>query len=167
MTSRRKTLLGIVLFWLTCSAQGSLPIPEDLSPLARLLVGLVAGQEIGVDGASGLPRGAEAASRALHDACEEVASKTPLSIDDLTEFMGCANDGMRLTFTVRLSGFRADRAGTQEAMSMVRKDIGREICRNPDVPALIRLGVTLVYRYVGAHGRLVGEVVIGPTTCTV
>lgn len=167
MTPRRKTLLSIVLFWLTCSVQGSQPIPEDLSPLARLLVGLVEGQEIGVDGASGLQRGAEAASRALREACEEVASKTPRSIDELSEFMGCTNDGMRLTFTVRLSGFDADRAGTQDAMSMVREDIGREICRNPDVPALIRLGVTLVYRYVGAHGRLVGDVVIGPTTCTV
>lgn len=167
MTPRRTTLMGIGLFWLTCSVQGAQPIPEELSPLARLLVGLVEGQEIGVDGASGLQRGPEAASRALREACEEVARKTPRSIDELSEFMGCSNDGMRLTFIVRLSGFGADRAGTQDAMSMVRKDIGREICRNPDVPAMIRLGVTLVYRYVGAHGKLVGDVVIGPNTCTV
>ncbi|QRQ85586.1 hypothetical protein [Cupriavidus oxalaticus] len=167
MTPRRKALLGIVLFWLSCSAQGSQPIPEDLSPLARLLVGLVEGQEIGMNGTGGLQRGAEAASHALRDACEEVASKTPRSIDELSEFMGCSNDGMRLTFIVRLSGFDADRAGTQDAMSMVHKDIGRQICRNPDVPALTRLGVTLVYRYIGAHGKLVGDVVIGSTTCTV
>lgn len=163
-------LLGGALLWLIYADQGGQASAkaQSLSPLARLLIGVVEGEATGFEGVDGLSAGEDSANRALLKACDEISRMTPLAIDEFSDFVGCTSgNGLRLTFTVRLSGFEADRAGTQDAMSLVRRSIAQGICRNPDVPAMTRLGITLVYRYVGSRGKLVGDVVIGRTTCTI
>ncbi|WP_455287369.1 hypothetical protein [Cupriavidus necator] len=128
--------------------------PAQLSGLATLLLGTVRGKPTGMTGVTRLTSGD--ADRELRQACQELKRIGPVDLDDTTRFDGCVTrPGKVVEFQLKVSGVDASRDGTREYMATAKPILVRGICRNPDVPVLGKLGVTLLYHYVAGRQSLV------------
>ncbi|KJK25445.1 hypothetical protein UB46_05075 [Burkholderiaceae bacterium 16] len=140
--------------------------PPSLSKLARLLLGTVQGKSTGMSGVTRLTGGGAGPDAELSAACQELTRAGPFMLDGATRLEGCsAAPGKHVSFRLRLVGVDATREGTVAFMTSAGPVLARGICRNPDVPVLGRLGVTLSYRYLGNGNQPVGEVTITPERC--
>ncbi|WP_354686185.1 hypothetical protein [Cupriavidus necator] len=127
---------------------------SQLSGLATLLLGTVRGKPTGMTGVTRLT--AADADRQLRLACQELMRAGPVDLDDTTRFDGCVTKpGKVVEFQLKVSGVDASRDGTREFMASAKPILERGICRNPDVPVLGKLGVTLLYHYVAGRQSLV------------
>ena len=127
---------------------------QPLSDLARLLLGTVSGKPSGMSGVTRLT--ARDAERQLSLACSELARSAPIVLDNSTRLTGCAvRPGKVVEFQLKVSGVDPRRDDTKKFMAFVRPILERGICRNPDVPLLGKLGVTLDYRYLVGQEPLV------------
>jgi len=132
---------------------GTYAAPQ-LSPLATLLLGTVRGKPTGMAGVTRLTSGD--ADRQLAMACAELVRAGPVNLDDTTRFDGCTvRPGKVVEFRLHVKGVDPARDGTREFMARVKPILERGICRNPDVPVLGKLGVTLLYRYFASKDTLV------------
>lgn len=148
------------------SAVAQANTPPSLSKLARLLLGTVQGKGTGMSGVTRLTGGSAGADAELSAACQELTRAGPYMLDGATRLEGCnASPGKHVSFRLRLVGVDATREGTMAFMASAGPVLARGICRNPDVPVLGRLGVTLNYRYLGNGNQPVGEVTITPQRC--
>ncbi|AGW93781.1 MULTISPECIES: hypothetical protein [Cupriavidus] len=128
--------------------------PSQLSGLATLLLGTVRGKPTGMTGVTRLTAGD--AERQLRMACQELKRAGPVDLDDSTRFDGCVTrPGKIVEFQLKVSGVDASREDTREFMASAKPILERGICRNPDVPVLGKLGVTLHYHYVAGRQSLV------------
>jgi hypothetical protein len=156
------------LFPLTAAAQHpavEVATPPAFSPLARLLFGVAEGKATGMTGVTRLTTPASVDS-ALGSACRELTRAGPFPLDTATRLDGChTGAAKRVVFRLNLVAFDATREGTAGFMSSARPALVRGICRNPDVPVLGRLGLTLVFQYTGIANRPIGEVTIAPGNC--
>lgn len=126
----------------------------QLSGLAALLLGTVRGKPTGMNGVTRLTAGD--VDRQLHLACQELMRAGPVDLDDTTRFVGCVTrPGKIVEFHLKVSGVDATRDDTREFMVSAKPILERGICRNPDVPVLGKLGVTLRYHYVAGQKQLV------------
>ncbi|MDW3681492.1 hypothetical protein RA280_06970 [Cupriavidus sp. CV2] len=140
--------------------------PASLSTLARLLLGTVDGRSTGMSGVTRLTGGVASSDAELNTACQELTRAGPFTLDAATRLEGCSvAPGKRVQFRLSLVGVDASREGTVAFMASARPVLERGICRNPDVPVLGRLGVTLNYRYAGIGNQPLGEVTITPDRC--
>lgn len=140
--------------------------PASLSTLARLLLGTVDGRSTGMSGVTRLTGGVASSDAELNRACQELTRAGPFTLDAATRLEGCSvSPGKRVQFRLSLVGVDATREGTVAFMASARPVLERGICRNPDVPVLGQLGVTLNYRYAGIGNRPLGEVTITPDRC--
>ncbi|MGO4330277.1 hypothetical protein AB4Z48_02275 [Cupriavidus sp. 2TAF22] len=138
--------------------------PASLSKLARLLLGTVEGKGTGMSGVTRLTGGG--ADAELVAACQELTRAGPFTLDNATRLEGCSvSPGKRVVFRLSLVGVDASREGTVAFMASAGPVLVKGICRNPDVPVLGRMGVTLNYRYQGKGNQPVGEVTIPPERC--
>ncbi|TDF66791.1 hypothetical protein E1J61_05770 [Cupriavidus sp. L7L] len=136
---------------------------QQLSGLATLLLGTVRGKPTGMTGVTRLTAGN--ADRELRMACQELMRAGPLDLDDTTRFEGCVTrPGKIVEFQLKVSGVDATRDGTREYMASAKPILERGICRNPDVPVLGKLGVTLLYHYTAGRQSLV-RLNIAPDQC--
>ncbi|KAF7961822.1 hypothetical protein AWV80_39810 [Cupriavidus sp. UYMU48A] len=151
---RRATCLLTVLLATASSAGLAAP---PLSELAGLLLGTVRGKPGGMTGMSGVTRlTARDAERQLSMACAELARVTPVVLDESTRLTGCVSrPGKIVEFRLDVTGVEAQREDTKAFMLSARPILERGICRNPDVPILGKLGVTLNYRYLAGQELLV------------
>lgn len=125
-----------------------------LSGLASLLLGTVRGKPSGMSGVTRLT--ARDAQRQLGMACAELARAAPLVLDESTRLAGCAvRAGKVVEFHLQVTGVDPRREDTKSFMVSARPILERGICRNPDVPVLGKLGVTLDYRYMAGPEPLV------------
>ncbi|CAG9183218.1 hypothetical protein LMG23992_04931 [Cupriavidus laharis] len=125
-----------------------------LSELASLLLGTVRGKPGGMSGVTRLT--ARDAERQLGLACAELARAAPVVLDDSTRLTGCAvRPGKVVEFRLQVTGVDPRREDTKGFMVSARPILERGICRNPDVPVLGKLGVTLDYRYMAGEEPLV------------
>ncbi|MBP0623269.1 hypothetical protein J8I82_25535 [Cupriavidus sp. LEh25] len=135
----------------------------QLSGLATLLLGTVRGKPTGMTGVTRLTAGN--ADRELRMACQELMRAGPLDLDDTTRLDGCVTrPGKIVEFQLKVSGVDATRDGTREYMASAKPILERGICRNPDVPVLGKLGVTLLYHYTAGRQSLV-RLNIAPDQC--
>jgi len=135
-----------------------------LSELASLLLGTVRGKPSGMSGVTRLT--ARDAERQLGMACAELARMAPMVLDDSTRLAGCAvRAGKIVEFHLQVSGVDPRREDTRNFMISARPILERGICRNPDVPVLGKLGVTLDYRYMAGQEPLV-TLHVPPGRCT-
>jgi hypothetical protein len=135
------------------------------SPLARLLFGVAEGKATGMSGVTRLTTPGSVDS-ALGSACRELTRAGPFPLDAATRLDGCQTGAAkRVIFRLNLVAFDASREGTAAFMASARPALVRGICRNPDVPVLGRLGLTLVFQYTGIGNRPIGEVAIAPGNC--
>jgi hypothetical protein len=135
-----------------------------LSELANLLLGTVRGKPSGMSGVTRLT--ARDAERQLGMACAELARAAPLALDDSTRLTGCAaRAGKVVEFHLQVTGVDPRREDTKSFMVSARPILERGICRNPDVPVLGKLGVTLDYRYMAGQEPLV-VLHVPPGRCT-
>ncbi len=119
-----------------------------------------------MSGVTRLTGGGSTADAELKAACLELTRAGPFALDGATRLEGCSvAPGKRVVFRLSLAGVDATREGTVAFMASARPILERGICRNPDVPVLGRLGVTLNYRYMGIGELPVGEVTIAPNRC--
>jgi hypothetical protein len=140
--------------------------PQSLSQLARLLLGTVQGKGTGLSGVTRLTGGSAGVDAELSAACQELTRAGPYMLDAATRLEGCsASPGKHVSFRLRLLGVDATREGTLAFMASAAPVLARGICRNPDVPVLGRLGVTLNFRYLGNGNQPVGQVTITPQRC--
>lgn len=141
-------------------------MPQGLSTLARLLIGVADGRPTGLISASRLTGSGASTDHALGTACREVTRAGPYLLDSATRLDGCRGEhGKRVVFDLSLFRFDASREGTASFMASATPALVRGICRNPDVPVLGRLGIALVFRYTGINRQPVGEVSITPGRC--
>ncbi len=141
------------------------PSPPHFSPLARLLFGVAEGKATGMTGVTRLTT-PSAVDSAMGSACRELTRAGPFPLDAATRLDGChTGAAKRVIFRLNLVAFDATREGTTAFMASARPALVRGICRNPDVPVLGRLGLTLVFQYTGIGNRPVGEVAIAPGNC--
>ncbi|CAG9179947.1 hypothetical protein CURE108131_13110 [Cupriavidus respiraculi] len=139
--------------------------PPSFTPLARLLFGVAEGKPTGMTGVTRLTSPG-AVDSALGSACRELTRAGPFPLDTATRLDGChTGTAKRVIFRLNLVTFDATREGTTAFMTSARPALVRGICRNPDVPVLGRLGLTLVFQYTGIGNRPVGEVAIAPGSC--
>lgn len=139
--------------------------PPTFSPLARLLFGVAEGKATGMTGVTRLTSPGTVDS-ALGTACRELTHAGPFPLDAATRLDGCHTSATkRVIFRLNLVAFDATREGTAAFMASARPALVRGICRNPDVPVLGRLGLTLVFQYTGIGNRPIGEVAIAPGNC--
>lgn len=125
-----------------------------LSGLASLLLGTVRGKPSGMAGVTRLT--ARDAERQLGIACAELARATPIVLDSSTRLTGCATrPGKIVEFHLQVTGVEPKREDTKAFMVSARPILERGVCRNPDVPVLGKLGVTLDYRYTAGQEPLV------------
>ncbi len=153
--------LSVVKRWAIClpafsivaaSSPGLAAAP--LSELASLLLGTVRGKPSGMSGVTRLT--ARDAERQLGMACKELARATPMVLDESTRLVGCtARTGNVVEFHRQVTGVDPRREDTKSFMVSARPILERGICRNPDVPVLGKLGVTLDYRYMAGQEPLV------------
>ena len=142
----------LALFMLAASPPGIAAPP--LSGLASLLLGTVRGKPSGMSGVTRLT--ARDAERQLGMACAELARAAPLVLDESTRLTGCAvRAGKVVEFHLQVTGVDPRREDTKSFMVSARPILERGICRNPDVPVLGKLGVTLDYRYMAGQEPLV------------
>ncbi|WER48434.1 hypothetical protein CupriaWKF_27005 [Cupriavidus sp. WKF15] len=135
-----------------------------LSGLANLLLGTVRGKPSGMSGVTRLT--ARDAERQLGIACAELARAAPVVLDDSTRLIGCAaRPGKVVEFHLQVTGVDPRREDTRNFMASARPILERGICRNPDVPVLGKLGVTLDYRYLAGPEPLV-ILHVPPGRCT-
>ncbi|WP_454727191.1 MULTISPECIES: hypothetical protein [Cupriavidus] len=138
----------------------------SLSKLARLLLGTVDGKSTGMSGVTRLTGGGGTPDAELVAACQELTQAGPFPLDNATRLEGCSvSPGKRVVFRLSLVGVDASREGTVAFMASAGPVLVKGICRNPDVPVLGRLGITLNYRYLGNGNQPVGEVTIPPERC--
>ena len=151
---------------LTPAAAAQANAPASLSTLARLLLGTVDGRSTGMSGVTRLTGSVASSDAELNTACQELTRAGPFTLDAATRLEGCSvSPGKRVQFRLSLVGVDATREGTVAFMASARPVLERGICRNPDVPVLGQLGVTLNYRYAGIGNRALGEVTITPDRC--
>ncbi|BDB27196.1 hypothetical protein Tamer19_64010 [Cupriavidus sp. TA19] len=157
-------LVAAVATTATTAAPAATPAPSpQLSGLATLLLGTVRGKPTGMTGVTRLTAGD--ADRQLRMACQELMRAGPLDLDDTTRFDGCVvRPGKIVEFQLKVSGVDATRDGTREYMASAKPILERGICRNPDVPVLGKLGVTLLYHYTAGRQSLV-RLDIAPDQC--
>lgn len=141
-------------------------VPNGLSALARLLIGVADGRPTGLTAVTRLTGSGGSTDMALGNACREVTRAGPFLLDTATRLEGCRGEsGKRVVFHLSLFRFDASREGTASFMASARPALVRGICRNPDVPILGRLGIALVFQYTGINQQPVGEVAIAPGGC--
>jgi hypothetical protein len=96
------------------------------------------------------------AERQLGMAFAELARATPLALDESTRLAGCAvRPGKVVEFHLQVTGVDPRRDDTKSIMASARPILERGVCRNPDVPVLGKLGVTLDFRYMAGQELLV------------
>ena len=81
-----------------------------------------------------------------------------------TAFIMLNDPGLFAEANLKVSGVDATRDGTREYMASAKPILERGICRNPDVPVLGKLGVTLLYHYTAGRQSLV-RLNIAPDQC--
>lgn len=141
-------------------------LPNGLSALARLLIGVADGRPTGLTAVTRLTGTSPTTDLALGNACREVTRAGPFLLDTATRLEGCRGEhGKRVVFHLSLFRFDASREGTAAFMASARPALVRGICRNPDVPVLGRLGIALIFQYTGINQQPVGEVSISPGGC--
>ncbi|CAG9175690.1 hypothetical protein LMG23994_03163 [Cupriavidus pinatubonensis] len=151
LDKRRASCLLAVLLLTTSTAGFAAP---TLSGLASLLLGTVRGKPSGMAGVTRLT--ARDAERQLGLACAELARATPIVLDSSTRLTGCATrPGKIVEFHLQVTGVEPTREDTKAFMVSARPILERGVCRNPDVPVLGKLGVTLDYRYAAGQEPLV------------
>lgn len=156
----------LVVTGLAPAAPAQTNAPASLSKLARLLLGTVDGRSTGMSGVTRLTGGLASSDTELNTACQELTRAGPFTLDAATRLEGCSvSPGKRVQFHLNLVGVDATREGTMAFMASARPVLERGICRNPDVPVLGQLGVTLNYRYSGIGNRPLGDVTITPDRC--
>lgn len=159
-------LTGPVAVHAAPAEDGQNGMPQSLSALARLLVGVADGRHTGLTAVTRLTGTGHTTDLALGNACREVTRAGPFLLDTATRLEGCRGEqGKRVVFHLNLFRFDASREGTAAFMASARPALVRGICRNPDVPVLGRLGIALIFQYTGLNHQPVGEVTISPGGC--
>ncbi|WP_296224092.1 hypothetical protein [Ralstonia sp. UBA689] len=152
-------------------AQSPPPTPaaaalQELSPLARMLVGAATGRSTAAAGVPALTGPARNADRALTQACAEINRYTPVPLDRETALAQCTlMQKKNLVFIITLTNYAAHSAASQGFRLNFVPILQKNICNNGDVRILTRLGLSLVYRYRGNDHEMVGDVPINESIC--
>lgn len=152
-------------------AQSPPPTPaaatlQELSPLARMLVGAATGRSTAAAGVPALTGPARNADRALTQACAEINRYTPVPLDRETSLAQCTlAQKKNLVFMITLTNYAAHSAASQGFRLNFVPILQKNICNNGDVRILTRLGLSLVYRYRGNDHEMVGDVPINESIC--
>ncbi|MEF9384554.1 MULTISPECIES: hypothetical protein [Ralstonia solanacearum species complex] len=152
-------------------APAASPLPaasalQDLSPLARMLVGAATGRSTAAAGVPALTGSARNTDRVLTLACAEINRLTPVPLDRETALAQCSlAQKKNLVFLITLTNYAAHSAASQGFRLNFVPILQKNICNNGDVRILTRLGLSLVYRYRGNDHEMVGDVPINETIC--
>ncbi|MHA6891909.1 hypothetical protein [Ralstonia pseudosolanacearum] len=152
-------------------APAASPLPaasalQDLSPLARMLVGAATGRSTAAAGVPALTGSARNTDRVLTLACAEINRFTPVPLDRETALAQCSlAQKKNLVFLITLTNYAAHSAASQGFRLNFVPILQKNICNNGDVRILTRLGLSLVYRYRGNDHEMVGDVPINETIC--
>ncbi|CBJ37324.1 conserved exported protein of unknown function [Ralstonia solanacearum CMR15] len=152
-------------------APAASPLPaasalQDLSPLARMLVGAATGRSTAAAGVPALTGSARNTDRVLTLACSEINRFTPVPLDRETALAQCSlAQKKNLVFLITLTNYAAHSAASQGFRLNFVPILQKNICNNGDVRILTRLGLSLVYRYRGNDHEMVGDVPINETIC--
>ncbi|MGA3952685.1 hypothetical protein ACI2TT_18180 [Ralstonia nicotianae] len=152
-------------------ASAASPLPaaaalQDLSPLARMLVGAATGRSTAAAGVPALTGSARNTDRVLTLACAEINRFTPVPLDRETALAQCSlAQKKNLVFLITLTNYAAHSAASQGFRLNFVPILQKNICNNGDVRILTRLGLSLVYRYRGNDHEMVGDVPINETIC--
>ncbi|MHA6845946.1 hypothetical protein [Ralstonia syzygii] len=139
---------------------------QDLSPLARMLVGAATGRSTAAAGVPALTGSARNTDRALTLACAEINRFTPVPLDRETALAQCSlAQKKNLVFLITLTNYAAHSAASQGFRLNFVPILQKNICNNGDVRILTRLGLSLIYRYRGNDHEMVGDVPINETIC--
>ncbi|MHA6892986.1 hypothetical protein ACQUJT_02725 [Ralstonia pseudosolanacearum] len=152
-------------------APAASPLPaasalQDLSPLARMLVGAATGRSTAAAGVPALTGSARNTDHVLTLACAEINRLTPVPLDRETALAQCSlAQKKNLVFLITLTNYAAHSAASQGFRLNFVPILQKNICNNGDVRILTRLGLSLVYRYRGNDHEMVGDVPINETIC--
>jgi len=139
---------------------------QELTPLARMLVGAATGRSTAAAGVPALTGPARNADRALAQACAEINRFTPVPLDRETSLAQCSlAQKKNLVFVITLTNYAAHSAASQGFRLNFVPILQKNICNNGDVRILTRLGLSLVYRYRGNDHETVGDVPINESIC--
>ena len=139
---------------------------QELSPLARMLVGAATGRSTAAAGVPPLTGPARNADRALTLACTEINRYTPVPLDRETSLVQCSLPQKKnLVFLITLTNYAAHSAASQGFRLNFVPILQKNICNNGDVRILTRLGLSLIYRYRGNDHETVGDVPINESIC--
>lgn len=139
---------------------------QELTPLARMLVGAATGRSTAAAGVPALTGPARNTDRALAQACTEINRFTPIPLDWETALVQCTlAQKKNLVFLITLTNYAAHSAASQGFRLNFVPILQKNICNNGDVRILTRLGLSLVYRYRGNDHEMVGDVPINETIC--
>ena len=139
---------------------------QELTPLARMLVGAATGRSTAAAGVPALTGPARNTDRALTQACTEINRFTPVPLDRETALVQCTlAQKKNLVFLITLTNYAAHSAASQGFRLNFVPILQKNICNNGDVRILTRLGLSLVYRYRGNDHEMVGDVPINETIC--
>lgn len=139
---------------------------QELTPLARMLVGAATGRSTAAAGVPALTGPARNADRALTQACAEINRFTPVPLDRETALVQCSlAQKKNLIFVITLTNYAAHSAASQGFRLNFVPILQKNICNNGDVRILTRLGLSLVYRYRGNDHETVGDVPINESIC--
>lgn len=164
-------ILAIMLPLLTGTAWAQSPHSstaalQELSPLARMLVGAATGRSTAAAGVPALTGPARNTDRALTQACAEINRYTPVPLDRETALAQCTlAQKKNLIFVITLTNYAAHTAAAQGFRLNFVPILQKNICNNGDVRILTRLGLSLIYRYRGNDHEMVGDVPINETIC--
>jgi len=139
---------------------------QELTPLARMLVGAATGRSTAAAGVPALTGPARNADHALTQACTEINRFTPVPLDRETALVQCTlAQKKNLVFVITLTNYAAHSAASQGFRLNFVPILQKNICNNGDVRILTRLGLSLVYRYRGNDRETVGDVPINEAIC--
>jgi hypothetical protein len=165
-------ILAIALPLLTSAVWAQSPPPsgaaalQELTPLARMLVGAATGRSTAAAGVPALTGPARNTDRALTQACAEINRFTPVPLDRETALAQCTlAQKKNLIFVITLTNYAAHSAASQGFRLNFVPILQKNICNNGDVRILTRLGLSLIYRYRGNDHETVGDVPINETIC--
>lgn len=115
--------------------------------LDSLLLGTVYGKSS--RSGSGLDlRAAGNVRQRVEQACARLNSTAPHQIDESTYLVSCRVMGAKeVSFDLVLKGFDPQSPGVASFMESAKPILEKSICRNPDVSALGKQGISLVYSY--------------------